>query len=296
VFFNDAQGSRLPDGTAITYLTAENRLRLNGRTPDGRDPEPRNKFSPAHADVAVCCNPMSTQIAALYVQGMWMRHRDGGLAALAYGPCEVNTVVEGVPVELKERTVYPFEQKIEISIHPARPVEFPLYFRDPEWSRGTTLVCAGAHIAREGDFWKVTKQWKRDEQITLTFPAAVRQMEAVNGEIALQYGALLYALPVAYKRTVVKQYSVAGFEDTYYEPAENEMDDLALLSNFRWEAFSFKPVSRGAALSTLHPFDKAVVSLQGPMMNMKNRLMINVDLVPLGNAPVLRRLTFPVSP
>lgn len=296
VFFNDAQGSRLPDGTAITYLTAENQPRLNGRTPNGSDPEPRNKFSPAHADVAVCCNPMSTQIAALYVQGMWMQHRDGGLAALLYGPCEVNTIVDGVPVELKERTVYPFEHRVEVSIHPARPVEFSIYFRDPEWSRGTKLMSAGARIQREGDFWKVTKQWKGEERITLTFVAEVRQMEAVNGEIALQYGALLYAMPIAYKRTVIKQYSVAGFEDTYYEPAHDGLDDLALLSDSRWTGFSFKPVSRGDAVSTLRPFDKAVVSLQGPMMHVKTGLMANVELIPLGNAPVLRRLTFPVTP
>lgn len=174
---------------------------------------------------------MSTQIAALYVQAMWMRHRDGGLAALVYGPSVVNTVVEGVHVELIERTFYPFERKVEVTVRPSRPTEFSICFREPEWSCGLKLVSAGARIERKGEFWKVTRHWKAEDQITLEFPAEVREVKAVNGEIALQYGALLYALPISYRRTTVKQYPVTGFEDTYYQPVTTEADDLAFLSD-----------------------------------------------------------------
>lgn len=296
IFFNDAQGSRLPDGSAITYLTADNRLRLDGRTPDGSKPEPANKFSPTHADVAVCCNPMATQVAPLYVHGMWMRHRDGGLAALLYGPCTVATAIDGIRVELQEKTNYPFAQTVEVIVSPERTRSFPLYFRDPQWSRGTKLVCAGARIERDGDFWKVSKQWSMGDRISLSFAAEVQQVAAVNGDVTLQYGALLYALPVPHKQTVIKKYSVAGFEDTHYEPLNGAPDEFAFASEARWKGFGFKPTVKREEIATLHPFDEAILGLRGEMVNKTTGTKTSVELVPLGNAPVLRRLTFPIAP
>ena len=85
IWFNAAQGSRLANGKAITYLSNDNRMRCDGATPDGGTRDARNSFSPTHADVAVCCNPNAVNVAPLYVRGMWMRHRgSGGLAAVSF--------------------------------------------------------------------------------------------------------------------------------------------------------------------------------------------------------------------
>ncbi len=67
IWFNAAQGSRLADGTAITYLTSENRFHCDGLMPDGMSGNASIKFSPTHADVAVCCNPNAANVASLYV-------------------------------------------------------------------------------------------------------------------------------------------------------------------------------------------------------------------------------------
>ena len=69
---------------------------------------------------------------------MFMRHRQGGLAALLYGPATVATKVNEVRVTLDEKTSYPFENRVLIAVKPEKPVRFPLYLRDPGWSRGTT--------------------------------------------------------------------------------------------------------------------------------------------------------------
>jgi DUF1680 family protein len=130
VWFNAAQASRLADGTAITYLTTDNRLHCDGLAPDGVSKDRSNKFSPTQADVAVCCNPNATTVAALYVRGLWMRHARGGLAAVLYGPCTVTTTVRDTKVRIEERTHYPFENTIEFTMQPEREIEFPLFFRD----------------------------------------------------------------------------------------------------------------------------------------------------------------------
>jgi len=46
IWFNDEQGGRLANGSALTYLTNENRLRCDDMTPDGLHKQTRNRFSP----------------------------------------------------------------------------------------------------------------------------------------------------------------------------------------------------------------------------------------------------------
>ena len=293
IWFNAAQGSRFPDGRAITYLTSDNRLRCDGRTPDGAQEQRRNKFSPTHQDAAVCCNPNATQVAALYVRGMWMRHPEGGLAAMLYGPSKLSTMVDQVRVEVEEQTSYPFEAQVQIAVRPEKEVRFPLYLRDPGWSRGTVVRCEAAEIARQGDYWVVTKRWKAGDHIHVEFSPAIREIEAVNGEIALQYGSLVFARQIKSRSRTVRTYPVAGFEDTYLLPAETNVE-LTLPAELRWAGFGFKPVRTGVD-NPLRPFDHSPLALDGMMREKTGRRPVAVRLVPMGNAPGLRRVTFPIA-
>ncbi len=171
IWFNAAQGSRLPDGSAVSYLTSENRLHCDGMSPDGAHADPDNKFSPTHADIAVCCNPNAANVAPLYVRGMWMRAAGGGLAALLYGPSTVATTVDGVRVHIEERTNYPFDNVVEIEIRPEREAGFPILLRDLGWSMGTAMRASGARIGREGDYWIVRKKWKAGDTAEPEFHA-----------------------------------------------------------------------------------------------------------------------------
>ena len=160
LWLNDEQAGRLADGTALTYLTNENRLQLDGKTPNGLFSEPRNTYSPTQRRVAVCCPPNATQVAALYVHGMWMRQANGDLAALLYGPCTVLADVNGVPVHITEATAYPFSNSVLIRVQPDRPVDMTFLLRIPGWSHDTSVTCEGADIASDGMYWRVRKNWK----------------------------------------------------------------------------------------------------------------------------------------
>ena len=294
LWFNAAQGSRMANGRAITYLTPENRPRCNGRTPDGAQAEPRNKFSPTHTDVAVCCNPNATNVAAMFVRGMWMRHQSGALAALLYGPCNLNTQVNGVKVAIEEKTNYPFQNTVEMVLRPEHQAEFAILLRDPGWSRGTDVSSAGAQISRVGEYWRVSKMWNAGDTIQIRFTPIVEEVVAVNGEVALQYGALLFARPIPSSKTVIKTYPLPGFEDGYYEPTE-AVEEWTLPREQRWDGFGFQAVDTSSTANPLQPFDAPVVKLRGKMIPKSGGVPIEAELVPLGNAPILRRLTHPVS-
>ncbi|MCU1297157.1 MAG: hypothetical protein JWO91_1435, partial [Acidobacteriaceae bacterium] len=296
IWFNAAQGSRLPDGSAISYLTCDNRFHCDTLSPDGMHPDPQSKFSPTHADVAVCCNPNAANVAPLFVRGMWMRVTDGGLAALLYGPCSVSTTVNGVRVQIEETTSYPFKNEVEITVQVEREIEFPLLLRDPSWSHGTSVSSPGAVIRREGGYWIVTRKWKAPAIVTLEFRPTVREVLATNGEVALQHGALLFAQRIEEHKTVTKTYPVKGFEDTTYLPMPGKYEAFVLPASARWRGFGLKPVYLTQGTNLLRPFDAPVITLQGTLPRKADRSEIAVTLVPIGNAPILRRATFPIAP
>jgi len=296
IFFNDAQGARLADGTAINYLALENRVRIDGKTPDGTKIQKRNTYSPTHADVAVCCNPNATQIAAWYVSETWMRQGDDTLAGLLYGPCTVSTQLHGVHVNIAEKTDYPFRNTVELAVQPAQAAEFTLLLRDPSWSRGTTVVCNGGQISREGSYWRVSKLWQAGDTVQIQFAPSIQEVPAINGEVALQYGALLFAEVIPSEKKVIRTYPLLRFEDTLLEPLEGAGELLAFPTALRWNSFGFQPreVKDGADMS--RPFDAPVVVLEGTMIKTTDASSTPVTLVPLGNANLLRRVTFPIFP
>jgi DUF1680 family protein len=295
VWFNAAQGARTPDGRAITYLTPDNRIRCDGLTPDQMRPDPRNKFSPTHADAAVCCNPNATNVAGLFVRGMWMLRGNDTLAALLYGPCRVSTDIGGTPVELEEQTLYPFDGAVSIVVRPQKKAEFSILLREPEWSRNTTIRCDNARIAREGSYWRVTKAWVPEDVIHIEFHREIRQLTAVNGEVALEYGALVFARPIPSTSTVIRSYPLSGFSDTYDEPTAGRQEELMFPAESQWQAFEFQSQNTKAPDTVQYPFDEPIVVLRGLMLRNHDHQPVEVELVPLGNAPVLRRTTHAIS-
>ena len=86
-----------------------------------------------------CCTANLHQGWPKFVAHLWMRTPDGGLAALAYGPCAVETMVRGAPVTVIVETEYPFDGRIEIVVRAPSPIRFPLLLRIPGWSQGAVL-------------------------------------------------------------------------------------------------------------------------------------------------------------
>ena len=291
IWFNAAQASRLPNGKALTYLTSDNRLHCDGLLPDGSKKEKKNKFSPAHTDSAVCCNPNSTQVAPLFVRGMWMRAAQGGLVAALYGPCTVSTQVNGTKVSIEEKTAYPFDFSVELHVRAASATRFPIYLRNPSWSQSSRVECHGAKVERLGDYWRVEKAWGPQDKISVRFHPTVRSVRAVNGEMALQYGPLLFAQPIPAEKTSVKQYPLPSFEDAYFLP-KGPIESLSFTRS-SGDSFGFSPHVRQATEEVHMPFQDPPISLEGKMKRDSDGAAVPVTLVPLGSAAILRRLTFP---
>jgi hypothetical protein len=290
LWFNAAQGSREPDGSAIVYCSYENRLSIHDEM------GARQRFSPTHQQVAVCCNPNSTRVAPYFISNAWMQPRgpEPALAAALYGPCEVKTQLAGVSVRIEERTGYPYSGDVEIVLHLDRPLFFCLWLRNPEWSKETKITCPGAGVSQVRSFWQLRKEWKEGDSVAIHFDQRIREIPALGNEFALQYGPLLYALPVKGETQTVKTYAASEFRDYFVTKSMQEETDLALPPAKGAAGFGFSPKAALEANPDL-PLDNPVICLTGELLR-KDGTPRFVTLVPMGaKSAQLRRVTFPVA-
>ncbi len=63
-----------------------------------------------------CCTANMHQGWPKFASSLWMKTPDNGLAAVAYGPCVVNTKIEGKPVRIEVQTDYPFSDTVKIFV------------------------------------------------------------------------------------------------------------------------------------------------------------------------------------
>ena len=75
-----------------------------------------------------CCTANFSQgwpkfTASLFMLSGIRSDADAGLVAAAYAPCEVRTILRGIPVHVIEETDYPFRGTIRLTVNPASPLE-----------------------------------------------------------------------------------------------------------------------------------------------------------------------------
>jgi len=153
-----------------------------------------------------------------FAANLWMATPDRGLAAVAYGPSEVRTVVaDGVAVKVTEETEYPFRETINLSIDPAKPAKFTLELRIPAWADGPTVAVNGASLGgvRAGQFYSLNREWKAGDRLSLRFPMLVRNSTWYNKSIAVERGPLVYSLKIGESWHKSKQTGPAADWEVY---------------------------------------------------------------------------------
>jgi hypothetical protein len=153
-----------------------------------------------------CCTANMHQGWPKLVAHLWMATADRGLAAVAYGPCEVKAKVgEGVPVTLVEQTEYPFDGEIKITVDIPKPTSFPLRLRIPGWAEGATINAPGAiAVGTPGAFIIITRTWKSGDQVRINLPMKLRTEARFNNAVSLLRGPLYFSLKIGEQYKTLK--------------------------------------------------------------------------------------------
>jgi DUF1680 family protein len=153
-----------------------------------------------------CCTSNLSQGWPKFASHLWMKTKDGGLAAVAYAPSVVNTKIKGVEVEVRLETDYPFRDKLTLTVAAAKGVRFPLYLRIPGWSNRSSLLIGGEKFSpRAATFHKVRRRWTGKTELALTLPMKPRASRRYNNAIVIERGPLVYSLKVGEKWKAVNQ-------------------------------------------------------------------------------------------
>ncbi len=144
-----------------------------------------------------CCTANLSQGWPKFTAHLWMATPDGGLAALAYAPCTVDTKLHGRPVRVEVRTDYPFDDTIHLTVHVSEPTRFPLALRIPAWAEKAEVAVGGERTAAvAGHFYRIEREWRDGTAVTLRLPMPVRVRRGYHGSVSLERGPLVYALRV----------------------------------------------------------------------------------------------------
>ena len=291
-FFNSMQGARFPDNKAIVYDKTDNCYFLDMKNPGYNkakgigysEYETRYKYSPTQEDVAVCCVPNACKSYPYYVSHMWMKSSDG-LAATIYGPCVLNTEINGTKITIVEKTSYPFYENIEFQVSAEKETEFCIRLRIPEWSVSTVVNSVEAKTKTENGYYVITRRWNKCDTFSISFQSEIKAAKAFDGSVSLSKGPLVYALDIPSVDKHTRTYNVPGFFDHSHTALSNEY----LVARFPEENAAFSFTFTGIDGSMENPWAKPVVALKGKMLFGNDTK--DVQLIPMG-CTLLRRVTF----
>ncbi|MGN0846128.1 MAG: beta-L-arabinofuranosidase domain-containing protein [Kiritimatiellia bacterium] len=237
VAYNCLPATLAPDGRGLRYYLALNQPKCtNEKTDYAHNGVKVNCLVPSPHSGFGCCRSNFHIGWPKFVQSMWMRTADGGYAAVAYGPCRLETP----EVTIVETTDYPFRDRVTLEVVKGGG-DFPIYVRIPRWAKERDA----------GSFRRIDRTWKPGERIELRFAAETVVETGWNRNAAVvRRGALLYSWPVPSVGKVTAEHG-GGFVTRELHPvvAFNVALDLR-------GAFAAKVVDEGRPLAA-QPFDVA---------------------------------------
>lgn len=145
-----------------------------------------------------CCTANLHQGWPKFAASTWMRHEDGGLAAVAHAPSTVTTEICGTFVTIEAVTEYPFRDTITYHIRPSVPARFALHIRIPAWADEASVAVNGIpEAAVAGTLHRIGREWIEGDTVIVTLPLSVRLEPRDNNAVSVLRGPLLMALKIS---------------------------------------------------------------------------------------------------
>lgn len=181
-------------------------MSLDGTTYCYRNPL---AFDPAFGETirnpwydTTCCPPnLERTFAAL--PGYFYSTSGDGLYVHFYNNSELNWRLEnGVPLKVTQKTNYPWDGDVSLTVSPEKPVAFTLYLRVPGWVDAAKVNVNGQAFAnaKPGAYLPIHREWKPGDVVRASFPMNVQALASNprivenEGRVALQRGPLVYCM------------------------------------------------------------------------------------------------------
>ncbi len=163
-----------------------------------------------------CCPPNLARLLPSLGQYMYSTG-EGGVYVHLYAESRASVDVGDTQMTLTQKTNYPWDGQIEVSVQTSGQVKAPLCLRLPEWCSDFELAVNGESVepeCREG-YLVLDRDWTGDDKISLNFHMPVMQVtadpriEAARGCVALQRGPIVYCVEQVDNETPVSSLALS---------------------------------------------------------------------------------------
>ena len=188
--YNGINSGMSLDGTTYCY-----------RNPLAFDPSSGDKIRNPWYDVTCC--PPNLQRTFSSLPGLFYSTSKDGLYVHLYDNSLLDWHLEdGTPIKVQQRTNYPWEGEVRMTITPADAHEFTLYVRIPWWAEAASVAVNGKPQSgtKAGEYLLIRRTWKPGEVVHLNFPmttevlAANPRVAENRGRVAVRRGPIIYCM------------------------------------------------------------------------------------------------------
>jgi DUF1680 family protein len=171
------------------------------RNPLAFDPSSGERIRNPWYDVT-CCPPNLERTFASLPGYFYSTSKDGVYVHL-YDNSELNWRLEnGTPLTIVQKTKYPWEGAIQLTVKPAQAVDFTFYVRIPGWVRNAKVAVNGQALAgaNSGQYLPIQRQWSPGDTVNLQFSMPTEiissnpRVPENTGRIAVQRGPVVYCM------------------------------------------------------------------------------------------------------
>jgi DUF1680 family protein len=196
--YNGINSGMSLDGTTYCY---RNPLAFDpsGDSSDRHSPE--GKIRNPWYDTT-CCPPNLERTFASLPGYFYSTSKDGVYVHL-YDNSEMNWhLQDGTGLKIEQKTNYPWDGDISITVSPETPSEFTVYVRIPGWSVQNAVKVNDTPLngAKRGDYLAIRRRWSANDKVELSFDMTTHLLKAnpaVNedrGRVASQRGPVVFCM------------------------------------------------------------------------------------------------------
>jgi hypothetical protein len=188
--YNGINSGMSLDGTLYCY-----------RNPLAFDPATGEKIRNPWYDTTCCPPNLERTFAAL--PGYFYSTSKDGIYLHFYNNSELNWHLEnGTSLRVTQKTNYPWDGNVEITVTPTQASNFTFFLRIPAWAEGARVSVNGESLSgvKPGQYLPIQRQWKPGDAIRANFDMTPQVLEANPhviddmGRVAIQRGPLVYCL------------------------------------------------------------------------------------------------------
>jgi uncharacterized protein len=181
-------------------------MSLDGTTYCYRNPL---AFDPASGETirnpwydTTCCPPNLERTFASLPGYFYSTSKDGVYVHL-YDNSELDWRLEnGAPLKIRQKTKYPWDGDVQLTVTPSQPSEFTLFVRIPGWVKNPKVAVNGKSVegAQAGQYLPIRRRWSQGDMVSLNFPMAPEvlasnpRVSENRGRVAVQRGPVVFCM------------------------------------------------------------------------------------------------------